>query len=77
MTYGHRRPAFGNQARFSHDHGLTWSEPLIISSDGVSGDLGYPSTVELNDGSLLTVWYEATKGSPHAVLRQARWRLSV
>jgi hypothetical protein len=43
--------------------------------DGASGDLGYPSTVELGDGSLLTVWYEALRGSPHAVLRQARWRL--
>jgi sialidase-1 len=74
MTYGHRRPPFGNQARFSGDHGRTWSEPVIISDDGASGDLGYPSTVELADGTLLTVWYEAMKDSPRAVLRQARWK---
>ena len=73
MTYGHRRAPFGNQARLSDDRGRTWSEPLIISGDGASGDLGYPSTVELDDGTLLTVWYELLKGSPRAVLRQARW----
>lgn len=75
MTYGHRRPPFGNQARLSSDHGRSWSEPLGVSGDGSSGDLGYPSTVQLDDDSLLTVWYEALKSSPHAVLRQARWRL--
>lgn len=75
MTYGYRRTPFGNQARVSEDLGRTWSEPVIISGDGAGGDLGYPSTVELNDGTLLTVWYESMKDSPRAVLRQARWRL--
>ena len=46
-----------------------------LMGDGVSGDLGYPSTVQLDDGSLVTVWYENMSGSPNAVLRQARWSL--
>jgi hypothetical protein len=75
MTYGHRRQPYGNQARVSDDQGRSWSEPAVISGDGHSGDLGYPSTVQLQDGSLLTVWYELMKGSPNAVLRQARWQL--
>ena len=75
MTYGYRRAPFGNQARLSTDGARTWSEPMTISADGASGDLGYPSTVELADGALLTVWYERMKESPKAVLRQARWRL--
>jgi len=75
MTYGHRRAPFGNQARVSNDGGRTWSEPVILSGDGAGGDLGYPSTVELDEGTLLTVWYELMKGSPRAVLRQARWQL--
>ena len=75
MTYGYRRQPFGNQARFSDDDGKTWSSPIIISDDASGGDLGYPSTVELNDGSLLTVWYERLKDSTHAVLRQAHWTL--
>ena len=75
MTYGHRRPPFGNQARLSTDHGRTWSGPIPLSVDGVGGDLGYPSTVELSDGSLLSVWYEKMAEPGGAVLRQCRWRL--
>jgi hypothetical protein len=76
MTYGHRRKPFGNQARLSTDHGRTWSEPMIVSGDGAAGDLGYPSTVELADGTLLTVWYENMKDLGKAVLRQAKWKIS-
>lgn len=75
MSYGHRRKPYGNQARLSSDNGQIWSEPMTISGDGSGGDLGYPSTVELSDGSLLTVWYEALKKGENAVLRQARWRI--
>jgi sialidase-1 len=75
MTYGHRRKPFGNQARVSEDHGMTWSEAIVISGDGAGGDLGYPSTVQLEDGSLVSVWYEKLPGSARAVLRQARWTL--
>jgi sialidase-1 len=76
MTYGHRRAPFGNQARVSSDHGKTWSDEIILSGDGIGGDLGYPSTVELTDGSLLTVWYESMAEQPLAVLRQAHWTLT-
>jgi len=80
MTYGHRRAPFGNQARISTDNGKSWSEAMIVSGDGTNRDLGYPSTVELADGTLLTVWYEgmqsAPRAVPQAVLRQARWKLS-
>jgi hypothetical protein len=75
MSYGYRRAPFGNQARISSDHAATWSEPIVVSDDGASGDLGYPATVELDSGHFLTVWYESLKGSPHAVLRQARWSM--
>ena len=76
MTYGYRREPFGNQARVSNDHGHTWSEAMTISGDGVGIDLGYPSTVQLADGSLLSVWYELLKENPRAVLRQSHWTLA-
>ena len=75
MSYGYRRAPFGNLARFSTDHGRTWGEPLTISADGASGDLGYPSTVQLAGGEFVTVWYEQLRSSPRAVIRQARWTL--
>lgn len=76
MSYGYRRKPYGVQVRVSADAGSSWSEPLSISSDGASGDLGYPSTVELAGDTMLTVWYELMRGSSRAVLRQARWRLT-
>lgn len=42
MSYGHRRAPIGNQARVSSDDGRSWSEPIRISADAASGDLGYP-----------------------------------
>ncbi|MFO1063334.1 MAG: sialidase family protein [Pirellulales bacterium] len=75
MSYSHRRKPLGNQARISTDNGLSWSDPIVISGDGITGDLGYPSTVQCDDGTLVTVWYEVLPGSPLAQLRQARWRL--
>jgi sialidase-1 len=75
MTYGHRRKPYGNQARISKDNGKIWGEAMIISGDGIGGDLGYPSTVELADGTLLTIWYETMKEPKLAVLRQATWRI--
>jgi sialidase-1 len=73
MSYGYRRKPFGNQARLSEDGGATWSAPMSISTDGAAGDLGYPSTVELGEGKMLTVWYEKLTSSPFAQLRQAHW----
>ncbi|MDZ4797139.1 MAG: sialidase family protein [Bryobacteraceae bacterium] len=75
MSYGYRRPPFGNQVRISRDHARTWSEPITLSDDGASVDLGYPATVELPDKRLVTVWYEQLRTSPQAVLRMARWTL--
>jgi hypothetical protein len=75
MTYSYRRDPGGNQARLSLDGGRNWSEPLSVSADATTWDLGYPSTVELADGTLLTVWYERLKDSPKAVLRQAHWTI--
>ncbi len=76
MTYGHRRAPLGNQARVSADGGQTWSSPILLYTAGVSGDLGYPSTVENDDGTLVTAWYERLADSPRAQLRVARWTLS-
>jgi Neuraminidase (sialidase) len=75
MSYSYRRPPRGNHARLSEDHGRTWSEPIVLSDDG-TGDLGYPSTVELPGGQLLTLWYEAKGPGTVSVLRMARWSLA-
>jgi len=76
MSYGYRRPPYGNRARVSADNGKSWGDEISLSEDGPNGDLGYPSTVEMGDGELLTVWYEASASTQLGVLRQAKWRLA-
>lgn len=73
LTYGHRREPQGNHARISDNHGQTWSDALVLNSDSPHRDLGYPSTVELQPGQFLSVWYE--RRGHGALLRQARWTL--
>ena len=75
MTYGHRRASIGIQARNSRDHGASWSEAMALTTDGKSSDIGYPSSVQCDDGSLVTAWYEVLPGTPLAQLRQARWNI--
>ena len=59
LSNGHRTKPLGNQARIRSDHGRTRSAAIVLSDDGTSTDLGYPSTVELDEpGRFLTVWYE-------------------
>ena len=73
MTYGHRRPLSATRPG-SVKMGDPWSAPISLSTDGASGDLGYPSTAQLTDGSLVSV-HERLANHPKAVLRQARWSL--
>jgi sialidase-1 len=72
MTYSYRRAPRGNQARVSVDHGKTWGEAITVSADA-AGDVGYPSTVEMADGGLLSLWYQAREG--RSGLELASWRL--
>lgn len=72
MSYSYRKAPFGNRARFSDDNGKTWSDEVILSDDGESWDLGYPSTAELPDGSFFTLWYE--NRNDLAQLRYMCWK---
>ncbi len=76
MTYGHRRAPLGNQARISDDNGKTWSGPILLQDNATSGDIGYPSTVEIAPGQFVTVWYEVVQGNPMSQLRMVDWRLT-
>jgi len=75
MTYGYRRPPWGVRACLSHDGGKTWDieNEIILRMDGGTpegqerkvgdADLGYPVSVELDDGTIFTVYYHNTAGS--------------
>jgi hypothetical protein len=74
-SYGYRREPFGQRVMFSKDDGKTWDKDYILRDDGNDGDLGYPATVELKNGSLLTVYYQAEQGRSNCVIMQSIWEL--
>lgn len=55
LTCGNRLDG-GIESRLSSDDGKGWSEPRRLFTTG-PGDMGYPSTAQLPDGTLVTVFY--------------------
>jgi sialidase-1 len=58
-TYGYRRIPFGVRCVISRDNGSSWEmdREIVIRSDAPTWDCGYPFTIELITGDLLTVYY--------------------
>ena len=76
VAYGHRRVPFGERAAISRDEGKTWDVENQVSLVGAPGpDLGYPSSAQLDDGSILTVYYQAEKLGQPTYLGSTHWRL--
>ncbi|OPZ81583.1 MAG: hypothetical protein BWY76_02982 [bacterium ADurb.Bin429] len=75
LTYGYRQAPFGQRVAISTDEGATWTHDWIIRDDGPTGDLGYPSTVEMADGSLFTVCYQQVAEGEKCALLWSRWQL--
>jgi len=75
-VYGYRLPPYGQRAMISRDGGQTWEADYVLRDDGPDGDLGYPSSVELADGSILTVYYQkAGSADEKCSLLWTRWEL--
>ncbi|MCU0500560.1 MAG: glycoside hydrolase [Anaerolineae bacterium] len=75
LTYGYRLAPFGQRVALSWDDGANWDHDWIIRDDGPDGDLGYPATVELSDGSLFTVYYQKVAEDRKCSLLWSRWQL--
>ena len=75
-TYTQRTKPYVIKAMFSKDDGRTWDIEHVLYTNGYRADLGYSSTVELSDGSLLTVFYGHlnSKEEP-AVIAQQHWKM--
>ena len=76
-TYGYRgdKP-YADKVMFSDDGGKTWDTDYVLNDKSVEFDHGYPSTVELEDGSLFTVYYQTRKGGQnHKGLYYTVWKL--
>ena len=76
-TYSYRYYPYGVRACLSSDGGRTWDieHEIIIQNNGLDIDLGYPVTVQLEDGSLVTVYYHQTAERPTCFIEGARWQI--
>lgn len=76
-VYGYRqKPHCQVRAMISKDNGETWDVAhTLFENPIIEWDLGYPSTVEMEDGSLLTVFYSKLdeRYPGPAVIYQQRW----
>lgn len=64
-SYSFRRKPYSIRAVFSHNKGLTWDTDNIqtIYQWEDEPDMGYPSSIELNPGKILTVFYCSRRDS--------------
>ncbi len=75
-SYGRRKEPFGERACISRDGGKTWdSDHEIVLADAMNGDLGYPASVQLDDGSIWTVYYQIDQPGEKTCLMGTHWRL--
>ncbi len=77
VSYGYRFKPYGQRVAFSEDHGVTWKRESVFAlrDDGFSGDLGYPASVQLSDGTIFTVYYQQHAQSEKTSILSTHWRL--
>ena len=75
-TFSHRSKPYGIWAVFSEDNGETWSDEFVIAEGRDTDDLGYPSTIQLDNGELITVFYTRENDYVPAVIMQQKWILN-
>ena len=73
-TYCLREAPFAVRVMFSKDEGETWDIDHDLYVNGVGPDMGYSSTVELGDTSLVTVFYATPEKGKPAVIMQQKWK---
>jgi hypothetical protein len=74
-AFSHRSKPYGIWAVFSEDNGETWSDEFVIAEGKDTDDLGYPSTIQLDNGELITVFYTRENDYVPAVIMQQKWTI--
>ncbi len=57
VTYGCRNNIKNISYRIGDDQAKNFGEPTILQVIGTDSDMGYPSTIQLDDGTLVTAYY--------------------
>ncbi|MBC7328421.1 exo-alpha-sialidase [bacterium] len=59
LTYGRRLPPYGVEGMLSYDGGMSWDSDnrFLLEWEAKNPDCGYPSSVQLDDGTIITIYY--------------------
>lgn len=74
-VYGRRIPPYGQRVMISEDNGRTWDIDHVVTDSEPDGDTGYPASVELPDGDIITVAYGKRHAGERCGIYYTRWRL--
>jgi len=75
LSYAKRWGEMGVYACLSRDGGRTWDTARETRlSTAPDGDMGYPASVELDDGSVWTVYYQSEKAGEPPCIQGTHWR---
>jgi sialidase-1 len=77
LTYGQRNTPRGVEAIMSLDGGRTWdpATKVKLAEEVKYGDNGYPSSVQIGDGSIVTMYYQVDH--PEGALEGAKTNLVI
>ncbi len=74
VVYGRRKDPNSERASISSDGGTTWGPELTLC-EAANSDLGYPSSVQLDDETILTVYYQDQGRKKETCLWSTHWRI--
>lgn len=79
LVYGIRNHGlYGIGARLSADNGKTWGNPIVLVTLEGATDGGYPASVQLSDGTIVTAYYASgIKTHMRYHMGVVRWTVSM
>lgn len=75
LSYATRFGSLDQKVAISYDNGETWAEDYILFENSHNADLGYPSTIELDNGELITAYYQYLPEDNYPSILYTKWKL--
>ena len=74
-TYGHRRNPYSIRGVISYDNGKNWdiANTITLHQWDDEPDMGYPVSIEINPGEILTIFYCSRRNAPDSDCPYVPW----
>lgn len=74
LSYARRMKPYGNYARIIEKDGTFGTEEILID-EATDSDIGYPASVELKNGDIVTVFYKREISDKYTSIVSVNWSL--